>query len=300
MKKFLLSFSLLGFMFAHSQTVLLDEDFESYNDFVIDFAPWVNLDLDLLNTYVPTDPATWDNAGVAKAYQIFNFSTSNETNATSGTEVRNFDPHSGLKYAACWGAVPAGAVTANNDWLVSKPVTLGASGNTLSLWVKSLSNTYGLEKYKIGVSVGSGTPTSSANFTIISGTSALSAPYPNWQNKTFSLDAYAGQTIRVGVQCVSSDVYMFMVDDIKITTTALSTSEVEAKNTKVFPNPSKGEFNIKTSKKISSVKVFDATGKLVKTQTTTQIDLSNAAKGIYMMNIEFSDGTKVERKLIKQ
>ncbi|SDQ39464.1 Por secretion system C-terminal sorting domain-containing protein [Chryseobacterium soldanellicola] len=304
MKKLLLSLSILftGAL-AHSQTVLLNENFDSYTDFVITgFGNWQTLDLDQLNTYTGgTDNPLWDNAGAPMAYQIFNPTTAGVTNATSGTELRNFDPHSGQKYAACWAGVPD-IVTANNDWLVSPAVTLGATANQLSLWVKSMSSSYGLEKYKIGVYVGSGTPTTSANFTIISGATSLSAPYPNWEQKIYSLDAYAGQTVRIGIQCVSADTYMFMVDDVKITTGTLATNEVGAKtkSTSVYPNPTKGEINIKTDKKIKSSSVLDASGRSVLTSTSQKVDISSLPKGVYLVKVDFTDGTATTEKVIKE
>ncbi len=307
MKKILLSLSLLfAGVLTQAQTVLLNENFDSYTDFVITgFGSWLTLDLDQLPTYTGgSDNADWNNAGEAMAYQIFNPTTALVTNATTGTEVRNFDPHSGQKYAACWGAVPDTSIPmlANNDWLISPAVTLGASNNTLSLWVKSLSNTYGLEKYKIGVYVGSGTPTASANFTIISGATSLSAPYLTWEEKTYSLDAYSGQTVRIGIQCVSADVYMFMVDDVKITTGTLATSEVSTKNKSlnVFPNPTKGEVNIKTDKKIKGSDVFDIAGKSVLKSESGKIDLSSLPSGVYLLQIEFTDGTSSSEKIIKE
>lgn len=304
MKKILLSLSLMLIGAAtHAQTVLLNENFDSYTDFVITgFGNWQTLDLDQLNTYTGgTDDPTWNNAGAPMAYQIFNPAAAGVTNAATGTEVRNFDPHSGQKYAACWAGVPD-IVTANNDWLISPSVTLGAASNSLSLWVKSMSNSYGLEKYKIGVYVGSGTPTSSANFTIISGAAALSAPYPNWEQKTYSLDAYAGQTVRIGIQCVSPNAYMFMVDDVKITTGTLATDEVGAKTkaTNIYPNPTKGEINIKTDKKIKSSTVLDLSGKSVLKSTSDKVDISSLSKGAYLLQVEFADGTATTEKVIKE
>jgi hypothetical protein len=305
MKKILLSLSLLfaGAM-TQAQTVLLNENFDSYTDFAITgFGSWLTLDLDQLPTYTGgSDNPDWDNAGAVMAYQIFNPTTALVTNATTGNEVRNFDPHSGQKYAACWDAVPEAPVLANNDWLISPAVTLGANNNVLSLWVKSLSSTYGLEKYKIGVYVGSGTPTAAANFTIISGTSPLSAPYGTWEEKTYALDAYSGQTVRIGIQCVSADVYMFMVDDVKITTGTLATSEVgtKAKSFNVFPNPTKGEVNIKTDKKIKTSSVFDITGKSVLKSESERVNLSSLPAGAYLLQIEFTDGTSSSEKVIKE
>ena len=60
------------------------------------------------------------------------------TNATNGvggeTENRNFDPHTGSKYAACWDGAPSttGGATTNDDWLVSPVIALGTTNNAVS------------------------------------------------------------------------------------------------------------------------------------------------------------------------
>lgn len=318
MKKLLLSLSLLLTGAAiQAQTVLLNETFDTYTDFAITgFGSWQTLDLDLRPTYTgggattdDTWTADWLNAGAPMAFQIFNPSNAGVTNNATvipgvDTEVRNFDPHSGNKFAACWAATQAAApapATPNNDWLISPAVTLGASSNLLSLWVKSLSSTYGLERYKIGVYVGSGTPTAAANFTIISGSAALTAPYTSWTRISYALDAYAGQTVRIGIQCTSNDIYMFMVDDVRITTGSLGTSEAtKAKATNIYPNPTKGEINIKTDKKIKSSTVLDFSGKSVLKSTSDRVDISSLPKGGYLLQVEFTDGTTTSEKVIKE
>ena len=84
---FILFSSIFGF--SYSQTVLLNEDFESYQDFTIsNIGSWQTLDLDLLNTWTlggdPAPPtnwvANWPNANAKMAYQIFNPSVANVTN----------------------------------------------------------------------------------------------------------------------------------------------------------------------------------------------------------------------------
>ncbi|MDF2551897.1 MAG: hypothetical protein K0R36_3459 [Chryseobacterium sp.] len=308
MKKILLSLSLLfAGSFAHSQTTLLDENFDSYTDFVITgFGNWQTLDLDALNTYTGgSDNPDWDNAGAPMAFQIFNPTTAMVTNNTVAPDLRNFDPHSGQKYAACWAGVPStlpGGATANNDWLVSPVVTLGSTNNVLTFWVKSLSSSYGLEKYKVGIYTGTGTPTTSANFTIISGTASLTAPYPNWVQVSYTLaSTYNGQPIRVGIQCVSEDTYMFMVDDVKITTTGtvLSTDEVSKSQTSIYPNPTKGEINIKTDKKIKSSTVFDLSGKVLLQSNSEKVNINSFTKGTYLLKVEFADGSTKTEKVIK-
>lgn len=318
MKKLILFVNLLSAgLFVNAQTTLFSDSFESYTNFSITgFGNWQTLDLDGLNTYtgggpvvggttVSTWTASWANAGAPMAFQIFNLSASNATNnATAVTgvdeEVRNFTPHTGQKCAVSWAGVPAGGVNANNDWLISPPITLGAANNQLSLWVKALSPAF-TEKYKIGVYVGSGTPTSASNFTFIPNTTAVNAT-ANWTQITRNLDAYANQTIRIGIQYMAADQYMFMVDDFYVTTGTLATNEVGAKSklAHLYPNPTKGEINIKSDKKIKSSEILDFTGKSVLKSSSAKADISSLPKGNYIMQVEFTDGTSISEKIIKE
>lgn len=317
MKKIILSLSLILGTIAYSQTVLLDEGFESYADFSISgFGSWSTLDLDGLNTYTgggpviggttsPSWSADWTNAGQPMAFQIFNLSTSNATNNPTSTaadeEVRSFSPHGGQKCAVSWAGVPAGAVSANNDWLITPSVTLGTNSNVLTFWVKALSPAF-VESYKVGVYTGTGNPTSAANFTIVSSPAISTAPN-TWQQVTINLDAYAGQSIKIGFQYMSADKYMFMLDDVKLTASGtLGTSEVsKAKgNTSIYPNPTKGEINIKTDKKIKSTSVIDMTGKTLNRTESGNTNISTLPKGTYLMKVEFADGTSTTEKIIKQ
>ncbi|WP_336962474.1 T9SS-dependent choice-of-anchor J family protein [Chryseobacterium contaminans] len=317
MKKFILSLSLMMGSFAYSQTVLLDEGFESYTDFSISgFGSWSTLDLDGLNTYTgggpviggtttPSWSAGWANAGQPMAFQIFNLSTSNATNNPTSTaadeEVRNFSSHGGQKCAVSWAGVPSGGVSANNDWLITPAVTLGASSNILTFWVKALSPAF-VESYKVGVYTGTGNPTSAANFTIVSTPATSTAP-DTWQQVTINLDAYAGQSVKIGFQYMSADKYMFMLDDVKVTTSGtLATNEVSKTKTStaLYPNPTKGEVNIKTDKKIKSTSVIDMTGKVLNRKESGNTDISALPKGNYLIKVEFTDGTSATEKIIKQ
>ena len=310
MKKQLLFMFLLASSFGYSQITVFEDNFDSYNDFIIaDIGQWGVLDIDFLNTYTggtEGDPA-WDNAGAPQAFQIFNPTTALVTNATSGSELRNFDPHSGAKFAACWAGVPAAPVTANNDWLISPPINLsGATGASLSVWVKSMSSSYGLEKYRIGVYVGSGTPIQASDFTIISGGADLTAPFPNWAERTQSLSAYDGQTIRVAIQCKSSDAYMFMVDDFKVTVATLGVDEFLTSKFSVYPNPVKNSVYVSNKENInvSGITITDLNGRVVKTVKTNnisdvEVNISELATGMYVMNINSDQGIAT-KKIVKE
>lgn len=296
------------FSLGQSQTNLFYDDFESYTDFVISgFGNWLTLDLDGLNTYTGgVDSPTYPNAGSAMAYQIFNPSTTtpspvtNESNPANG-EVRNFDPHSGAKYAGAWAAVPAAPVTANDDWLISPAITLAASGNTASFWVKALSNTYGDENYTVGVYTGSGTPTGSGDFTLIGGT--RTATYPAWEQVTIDLSAYNDQTVRIGIHCISSDRYLFMVDDFSVDTT-LGVNEFTSNNFKNFYDKNSDALTLLSSvSPLSSVQIYSVLGQEIINKNLSQsretVNLSDIEDGVYIVRVTINDQT-TSFKLLKQ
>jgi len=314
MKKLLLSILFVSGV-ANSQTTLFEDSFETYTDFYINnFGGWNGIDGDLRPTYTGGtvgDPL-WDFAGDPQAFQIFNpvaAAVSNvATAAPPDNEVRNFDPRTGDKYAACWAAVPLSPILANNDWLISPPVTLGDSGNVLSFWVKSMSDSYGLEKYRVAIYVGSGMPTA-AQFVYLAGNPvALTATYPNWTERVISattLNAYNGQTVRFGIQCVTPDAYMFMVDDFKVTTTGLGNSEFSASKFFTYPNPANNVVTISNNDSIllSEVTITDVNGRIIKTvkvDNVSQVELnvSELTSGIYFMNLT-TDSGNVVKKFIK-
>ena len=182
------------------------DNFETYPNFNLTFAPWTTVDVDQKTTY-GIEGVTFPNSGQAMSFIIFN-----PTATTPPLTDAAIAPHSGSKFAASFAATSG----ANNDWLISPQITLG-SNSSVSFWVKSYTAQYGLERYKVGVST---TNTNPSSFTIISGPNYLTAPATQWEQKTFDLNAYNGQSVYVGIQCVSEDAFIFLVDDFSLTTTA--------------------------------------------------------------------------------
>jgi len=68
----------------------------------------------------------------------------------------------------------------------------------------------------------------------------------------------------------------------------------------IYPNPTKGEINIKNDKKIKMSNVFDLTGRSVLKSESEKIDISSFSKGTYLLQIEFTDGTSSSEKVIKE
>ncbi|WP_397364330.1 T9SS type A sorting domain-containing protein [Olleya sp. R77988] len=96
-----------------------------------------------------------------------------------------------------------------------------------------------------------------------------------------------------------------IIDDFVVRGNVLSVDQFNTNSFLVYPNPSKGLFNIKTKiNQTFNVNVFDVTGKIiyqkshVKTNNNTyQLDLSNYSNGVYFLNLETSLG-KTTKKLI--
>lgn len=314
MKKLLLSIFAVSAFGASAQVTVFQEDFESYDDFLISgYGGWITLDKDGLNTYIgglPEESEGWPNASIPQAWMVYNPTTagvSNSTdacNSTLGTEDRNFDPHSGSKYVASWAGVPAAGVTRNEDWIVSPPINIGASNNQVSFWIKQLSSCYGIESFKVGVISGTATIDNTTTFTLIAGTavSGVNASV-NWEQKTYNIPAsFANGPVRIAILNRSADAYMLMVDDVTVTSSNLSVNDVLASKFSVFPNPASNVVNISSTDAIAvnQINITDLNGRVVKQNkfegvADAQVNISDLTTGVYMMNIVTAEGTAVKK-----
>ncbi len=180
---------------------LIEDDFETYPDFALEAGPWTLVDGDLSPTY-GFQGVSFENSGSPMSYIVFN-----PASTTPPLEEDANAAHSGTKYMACF----ASTTPINNDWMITPEFTLGDSG-TFSFWGKSVMDDYGLERFNVLVSNGSTNPN---DFTSISGASYTQAPI-TWTQYSYSLDDYANQNIRIAIQCVSDDAFIFMVDQVQI------------------------------------------------------------------------------------
>lgn len=180
----------------------LNESFEPYDDFDLSFGGYTFIDGDGGVTYGIQD-VTFPNSAYSGSYIIFN------PTQTTPAMTASWAAHSGQKYAACFAALTASAP--NNDWIITPKVKI-ASGEQLKFWAKSITDQYGLERFKVGIST---TGTLATDFTIISTGSYVEAPI-TWTEYTYDLASYIGQEIYIGINCVSNDAFCFQLDDLSI------------------------------------------------------------------------------------
>ncbi len=178
-------------------------DFEACSNFTVDaFSPCTTYDGDGYITYGSVD-YNFNNEGYTGSFIAFNPS------ATSPAASGSWAAYQGNKYGACFAAT----TPPNNDWFITPQINL-QSNSSLSFWAKSVNSTYGLERFNVYVST---TNNNIGSFVKISSGSYIEAP-TTWTQYTYNLNAYNGQNVYIAIQCVSNDAFVFMIDDIQVTT----------------------------------------------------------------------------------
>lgn len=238
--------------------VFFEDGFENYPDFAVAFDPWTLRDIDLSTTFGFTD-VTFPGSGGPMAYMVFN-------PAATTPPVTSVVPHSGSKMAASFAATTA----PNNDWIVTPRVHLG-TGSAIKFFAKSQTDTYGLERFRIGISTLPGIYP--AGFTYVTGTTYIEAPV-QWHEYVYDLSAWDGQNVFIGIRCVSDDAFVFYVDDFTIHSDGGSVSNSDEIVTPLqnalsgnYPNPFNPETTIRFStaaKGPVSIDIYNVKGQLVR------------------------------------
>ena len=243
----------VNFILPPSSTlILLEDSFETYENFALTFAPWTCVDVDQSATY-GIQGYSFPNCYSPMAYIIFVPSAT--TPPLTATDVT----HTGNKVAASF----ASTTPPNNDWLITPVLN---NPTQITFWARSYTAQYGLERFKVGVST---TGTNPSDFTIISGPNYIQAPV-DWTEYTYEIEGYTGN-VYIGIQCVSNDAFIFLLDDVTVEGTPLEDPNVPVLATELqgnYPNPFNPETTIRYSVKETSpvtIEVYNLKGQLVRT-----------------------------------
>jgi hypothetical protein len=299
-KTLLLGLALLGVNATNfAQTTLFEDSFDTYSDFAISgVGNWTLIDVDLKTTY-GFQGVTFANTQVAKSFQVFNATTTSPALTASATS--NWTARTGDKHMVCFAATSTPTPPAiNNDWLISPQITLGASGNTLTFWAKACDATYGAEKFKVGISTGNTT----SNVTLLSAGTITIPSSISWVQYTYTVPAsFDGQSVYFSINCVSEDQFGFAVDDFKVTTTAVaSTESFFTNNFSIYPNPANNVLNlsVKNGLIVDEITMVDINGRTVKTVANTldseiEINVSDLTSGVYLLNVKTDEGVATSK-----
>jgi len=175
------------------------DDFESYEDFVISFPPWVSINVDGGPVMAMYD-VFYENAGEPQAGIIYNRS---ETLPRAGKEA-----YSGEKTLVIFNAWALDT----DKWNIS-PKVLIKNDYKLSFQVSAGSPTWSEEVFQIFVSTGDAEIEDMVALTPII---TLPADYAEWDLFTFDLSEYAEQDVYIGIHCTSYDQFFLCFDDFYV------------------------------------------------------------------------------------
>ena len=120
-----------------------------------------------------------------------------------------------------------------------------------------------------------------------------------WNTATIYLEDYLGQTIQIRLDSTTGVGFRgdVAIDNVSITSGALSTDDVSLSNVEIYPNPAQDQLTIKTKSPgtIDKIELFDILGKKLMTRsinathTENTISLNNFTNGLYIMKIYHED-----------
>jgi hypothetical protein len=98
-----------------------------------------------------------------------------------------------------------------------------------------------------------------------------------------------------GNGCSNTEVQTILVD------ACISINEIENSQLKIYPNPTSESFKIIGAKNISSVRLLDLNGRVIKSfdEHKTSYDVSNLSTGVYLMKINSEKGETTLRLVVK-
>ncbi len=179
---------------------IFGDDFEAHPDFATVMTPWTLRDVDASPT-AGIPGIDFPGSGNAMAYMVFNPSSTTPPLTT-------LTAHGGSKMAAAFAATNM----INNDWIISPRVHLGTNSR-IKFFARSLNNTNGLERFRLGVST---LPTIIVQgFQYVTGPDYVEAPL-EWTEYVYDISAWNDQNVYLGIRCVSDSAAAFLLDDVSI------------------------------------------------------------------------------------
>lgn len=201
------------------------------------------------------------------------------------------------------GTAASGKITlkdANTAWILSDTGVVYATTNGGTTWTtlpsvtQSSDITYVPGTTSTLIAVGNGATTSGSSLSNNGGNSWTTIESINALVNVTALNA---TTIFGGSFNTSATVGgMFKLSGSLAVNDA---ANIKNNSLNIYPNPTKGEINIKTDKKIKSSTVFDLSGKVLLQSNSEKVNISSFTKGTYLLKVEFADGSTKTEKVIK-
>jgi hypothetical protein len=269
-------------------------DFESLIDFTLNFAPWTVVDVKGGNTYGINQPNgfpyVYPHSNEPMAFICFN-------PAQTSPPLTNMVPHSGQKLGCCFSSAPP--MNPNDKWLISPKMSLGQNAK-IEFWVMAFNNLYGDEKYNVAVSL---TDTDPDSFVKVNGAAEI-API-TWTQRSYDLSYYTNQDVYIGIQCVTNNSFIFMIDDILITSSLGTGENSFLENLVVYPNPANLFMTLGFGDNVTSpvdIQLVNMMGQAIASwdkkpaEGKITLDIREIPEGIFLLNVSDRQ-TRITRKV---
>ncbi|WP_291117455.1 T9SS type A sorting domain-containing protein [Flavobacterium sp. UBA6135] len=131
----------------------------------------------------------------------------------------------------------------------------------------------------------------------ITATRALNSPDPtdydfNYDNDTIDIALAHGQNANYTMNSTNAH-GQFRNANHNTTLTTLGVEDFSLNATQIYPNPSNGDFRVKTRTGLDRITIYTQTGALVKTievghQEETEVNVNGLATGVYLLELQNS------------
>lgn len=207
----------------NSETDYFFDDFESYDAFAIDFAPWTGIDGD--KDAAAQISGSYPNSGIPQYATIFNPLV---ITPPVWYEYPVMRPYSGKQYAAF---IRTASGAANNDWLISPKITVGVK-NVVRFMAKAADRFK--EQFKVGIST---TGTEMQDFTFLTSGNYEMVDYKSWKTIEYDLAAYQGKDVYIAIQYISKCYFMLMIDDFYVGPSHINPAKAKRRAMRSAANP---------------------------------------------------------------
>ena len=263
------------------------DNFECYDPYVIEnIGNWTSYDLDGGTTWGAND-LDFENESYVGSSIIFNYPLA----VSTGGDISVWNTYEGNQGLYFFASGANNTTFPNNDWMISPEFTIdGVTSPQLSFWAKSVTDQYGLERFKVGI----GNSTNYNDFNIISSGNYIEAP-TSWTLYEFDLSDYEGQTIRIAINYVGNDSFALQMDSFLVEGT-LGADNFENSDIQHFYNPISRRLEINSSKILKKIEIFNLLGQGIISKNiesnAMSIDLSNFENSIYLVRVHGELGIK--------
>ena len=263
------------------------DNFECYDPYATEnIGNWTSYDLDGGTTWGAND-LDFENESYVGSSIIFNYPLA----VSTGGDISVWNTYEGNQGLYFFASGANNTTFPNNDWMISPEFTIdGVTSPQLSFWAKSVTDQYGLERFKVGI----GNSTNYNDFNIISSGNYIEAP-TSWTLYEFDLSDYEGQTIRIAINYVGNDSFALQMDSFLVEGT-LGTDNFENSDIQHFYNPISRRLEINSSKILKKIEIFNLLGQGIISKNiesnSMSIDLSNFENSIYLVRVYGELGIK--------